>query len=84
METFTLSDIDLTAYLLASGFKFAKPPYLSARNPRIVFTFKNSEKLEQAIQEFRNRQASVEPIAFAECLRSLRTQMLDLRTGGEQ
>jgi hypothetical protein len=80
-ELFSSSDLDLTAYLLTLGFKFALPPKLPAPHKRVIFYFQKSQKLETACIEFLNRQAKVEPVSFAECLRSIRTQAQELRRG---
>jgi hypothetical protein len=80
-DLFSTSDLDLTAYLLTLNFRFAQPPQLPAPHKRVIFSFPKSQKLEQACIEFLNRQAQVEPVSFAECLRSIRTQAQELRRG---
>jgi len=78
-ELFSSSDLDLVAYLLTQGFKFVQSPTLPAAHSRVHFHFQKSEKIEKAVMDFINRRASVEPVAFAESLRSIKTQAQELR-----
>ena len=69
-------DLALTAYLNCIGHKFLA---ITQTGKKFEFRFKNSSKLEADILAFYNRQAKVDPLAFAETFRNLKAMV---RMGG--
>ena len=64
-----ITDLALAAYLSTIGHQ------LSSINPhgkKLEFCFLDSDKLEKDILSFYNRQARVDPLAFAETFRNLK------------
>lgn len=73
------SDIDLTAYLIVSGFKLIGPPKRKER--LVIFQFKNSPELEQAWNDYFEKRTSVDALTFSETTRKLRTQVKEFGLG---
>ena len=73
------SDIDLTAYLIFTGFKLIGPPKRKER--LIIFQFKNSLELEQAWDDYFDKRTSVDALTFSEVTRKLRTQVKEFGLG---
>lgn len=67
------SDIDLTAYLIVSGFAVIAPP--KRKDRLVIFQFENTPGLEQAWNEYFEKHTSVDALTFSEVTRKLRTQI---------
>jgi hypothetical protein len=73
------SDIDLTAYLIVTGFKLIGPPKRKER--LVIFQFKNSPELERAWNSYFDKRTSVDALTFSETTRKLRTQIKEFGLG---
>jgi len=74
MKTRNISNLPLVAYLSILGHKIIE---LNSSNERTTFfIFEDSESLEKATLNFYNRLGQVEPLAFSETLRSLKSMAL--------
>ena len=69
-KTYETKDLALAAYLTAIGFVLKNH---SKHNSEIYFEFEHSDHLEDEALRFISRQALVEPLAFSQSLRSLKS-----------
>jgi hypothetical protein len=65
-------DLALVAFLVANGNPLIKSPIRQDTGRKFVFTFKETEKLEQDILAFYNKTARVDPLSFSEVFRNLK------------
>ena len=73
------SDIDLTAYLIISGFKLIGPPKRKER--LVIFQFKNGPELEKAWNDYFDKRTGVDALTFSEITRKLRIQVKEFGLG---
>ncbi len=70
-EYYTSRDLTIVAYLVASGFTLAS--YRIAGGGLMLFTFPNSEELQQHISNFYCLTAMINPTVYYNTLRSLKS-----------
>ena len=68
-----LTDIALVAYLQCKGFKMRNIKKMEGDRDKSAFWFYEGEDLEDEILRFFNHDALVDPLAFSEMLRNLRS-----------
>jgi len=69
-KKYETKDLYLAAYFLAIGFTLKDN---SRQNSEIYFEFEHSDSLADEALKFISRQALVEPIAFSQAMRSLKS-----------
>lgn len=69
MKEKIITDLALAAFLSCIGHQLST---ISPQGRRLEFHFHSSTKLEEDILSFYNRQARVDPLAFAETFRNLK------------
>ena len=69
-KTYETKDLALAAYLIAIGFVLKN---YSKQNNEIYFEFEHSDRLSDEELKFISRQALVEPLAFSQSLKSLKS-----------
>ena len=69
-KTYETKDLALAAYLTATGFVLKNH---SKHYSEIYFEFEHSGQLEDEALKYFSRQALVEPVAFSQSLRSLKS-----------
>jgi len=71
-NTFSTSELPLAALLLYKGYKLT---IVDKHNPRSVFIFEQSEQLDQSVQEFWANEARVEPLAFFNSIKAIKSRI---------
>jgi hypothetical protein len=72
MKTYETKDFPLAAFLITSGI----PLQAHSRNGKVsTFTFSDSRQLQNLINQYYSFQASVNPIAYANTFRNLKSIM---------
>ncbi len=69
-KIYETKDLYLASYLTAIGFVLSNS---SNHNSEIYFEFERSDRLEDESLRFISRQALVEPVAFSQAMRSLKS-----------
>jgi len=72
-KTYTSRDLALVAYLIASNFPLES--YNVGKEGLMLFTFYNSPKLQQHITDFFRMQSTVNPVAFYNSLRTIKSML---------
>ena len=72
-ETYTSRDLALVAYLVASDFPMEK--YEKGREGLVLFTFHNTLKLQQHISNFYRMTSTVNPVAYYNSLRTIKSML---------
>lgn len=71
--TFSTFDLALAAYLQTRGYILES---LDRSDPRkVAFIFTRGEDMDQSIREFWNRRQSVEPTAYFDAIKHLKSQI---------
>lgn len=66
-----IHDISLAAYLVAEGFRYRLQK--EEGRSQSIFCFEKSDKLDNAIQAYYSHEARVDPLAFSDELRNLKS-----------
>jgi len=83
-QVFETSDLNLAAYLVATGFKLLRQPFNPTGKHFTIFTFAPSPEITQASLNFFNKQAPIDAATYGESVRSLVTSMRVLNKGGRE
>ena len=78
-EAFKTSDLNLSAYLNYSGFKFLSLPALE--RGLTIFTFEKSKELTQAVADYQSRNTTVDALTLFERQRVIKSYVWDFRKG---
>jgi hypothetical protein len=65
-------DLALVAFLVANGNPLIRSPMKQEMGRKFVFTFQETQKLEQDILAFYNKTARIDPLSFSEVFRNLK------------
>ena len=76
MKTKRLTDLNLSAYLSASGHKLLG---VESTGRQGLFVFADTPELERDTLRFFNREATVDALSFAEALRNLKALAMNQR-----
>ena len=84
METRTINDVSLAAYLIVAGFKQSSRPALTGNF--LHFCFERTPELEGAIEDFYLRRTSVDALAIIEAYRTIKawTSEVKKNKGGDR
>lgn len=74
-----IPDLNTGCFLVASDFPQVKPPTLSADHYHLIRYFEDSPALYEALEQYYHRQGRVEPVRFADELKSARRMVIELR-----
>lgn len=77
MSARTVTDLNLVAYLKTKGYRDSSPPKLI--DNVVTFYFEDSQKLDEEIRTYFNREGMVEAMAMCEALRLLKGLIGDIR-----
>jgi len=66
-----ITDLNVAAFLIVSGFKLLRPPRLSHNKKFRIFDFERTQELEEMCTRYFNRNAMVDALTLAETTRSL-------------
>lgn len=71
-------DLYIAAYLVAIGHILKSH---SRYDGEIYFVFDNNENIEREVNKFISRKALVDPVAFSQSMRSLKSVLYAIKTG---
>ena len=71
-------DLYIAAYLIAIGHSLKNH---SRYDGEIYFVFDNNENIQQEVNKFISRKALVDPVAYSQSMRSLKSVLYAIKTG---
>ena len=73
-DYFESSELSLASTLMCLGFKLDA---VEKHNPKSLFVFRREESLDEAIQGFWAGELRVEPKAFFNCIKEVKSRLYD-------
>jgi hypothetical protein len=71
-------DLYIAAYLIAIGHSLKSH---SRYDGEIYFVFDNNENIQQEVNKFISRKALVDPVAYSQSMKSLKSVLYAIKTG---
>lgn len=73
-DYFETAELSLASTLICLGFKL---DYVEKKDPKSLFVFRREEQLDLAIQGFWAGELRVEPKAFFNCIKEVKSRLYD-------
>jgi len=77
-NTYETKDLYIAAYLIAIGHSLKNH---SRYDGEIYFVFDNNENIQQEVNKFISRKALVDPVAYSQSMKSLKSVLYAIKSG---